>query len=173
MTAFSEVRLVLTRRPWRAARNFATTTTCPRFEGSAQLLVRIAGGLTRQSGHERHARLKEGANGFETDKNTPEGAHRFLPFLPLLSLTLRGFFVLSVSLATLVGLLLPSIEAGGDEFSMNRGRIPTLFTRVRGRGILLSSHRVSGGGIMLVVEKGRTRRRKAGGRRKIERCLST
>jgi hypothetical protein len=32
-----------------------------------------------------------------------------------------------------VGLLLPSIEAGGDELSMNRGRIPTLFTEVRGR----------------------------------------
>jgi len=60
----------------------------------------------------------------------------FLPFLSLLSPTLRGFFVLYVSLATLVGLLLPSIEAGGDEFSMNRGRIPTLFTRVRGSDVL-------------------------------------
>jgi hypothetical protein len=93
----------------------------------------------RQSGHERHARAKEGANGFDTDKKSAEGAHRFLPFLSLLSPTLRGFFVLYVSLAILVGLLLGSIEAGGDEFSMNRGRIPTLFTGVRGIGILRTS----------------------------------
>jgi hypothetical protein len=45
----------------------------------------------------------------------------------------------SFTLTTLAGLLLAPIEADGDELTMNRGRIPTLFTRVRGRGILRSS----------------------------------
>jgi hypothetical protein len=72
------------------------TITCPRVEGSAQLLVQIAGGLTRRSGHERHARAKEGANGSETGKKTAEGAHRFLSFLPLNSPTLQRLFVSSV-----------------------------------------------------------------------------
>lgn len=45
----------------------------------------------------------------------------------------------SFSLATLAELLLSSIEAGGDELAMNRGRIPSLFIKRRGRGILGSS----------------------------------
>jgi hypothetical protein len=41
---------------------------CPRFEGSAQLLVQIAGGLTRQSGHEKRVHTEAGGNGSEIAK---------------------------------------------------------------------------------------------------------
>jgi hypothetical protein len=92
----SEVRLVLVRRPSRAGRNSATTA-CPRFEGSAQLLVQIAGGLAWRSGYERHARAKEGANGSERGKKTAEGAHLFLSFLPPPFSYTPGIFVLSIN----------------------------------------------------------------------------
>ena len=91
-----EVRLALVRRPSRAGLNSATTA-CPRFEGSAQLLVQIAGGLARRSGHERYARAKEGANGSQTGEETAEGAHRFLSFLPLSFPYTPGIFVLSIN----------------------------------------------------------------------------